>query len=230
MLKTENVTKCFRGVKANNSISLEAKRGEVSLLLGLNGAGKSTFIKCICGLLKFDGKILVGGKDCRSLEAKRVIGYIPETPALYDYLTVDEHLDFIERAYKCKNPALRQQLLDRFELADKKQKLAKELSKGMQQKLSICCTLLHEPELIIFDEPMVGLDPLAIKTLKSIFEELKNEDKAVLISTHILDSVENCWDKAYILSLGELKAEMASDEDGKSLEEMFFAVTGVEDK
>lgn len=229
MLKIENVTKNFRGIRANSNISLEAASGEVALLLGLNGAGKSTLIKCICGLYKFDGKITVGGFDCRSIEAKRLIGYVPEAPALYDYLTVGEHLDFIERSYKCKNDRLKKELLERFELKDKQDKLGKELSKGMQQKLSICCALLHEPELIIFDEPMVGLDPYAIKTLKSIFLELKQKGKTVIISTHILDSVENYWDKAYILSHGELKAEMISGE-GESLEELFFAVTGVEGK
>ena len=229
MLKIENVSKSFTGVKANSNISLEAKKGELSLLLGLNGAGKSTLIKCICGLYRFDGKITVGGFDCRSTEAKRLIGYVPETPALYDYLTVDEHLDFIERAYKCKNPVLKKGLLERFELEDKKDKLGKELSKGMQQKLSICCALLHEPELIIFDEPMVGLDPYAIKTLKNYFLELRQKGKTVIISTHILDSVESYWDKAYILSGGELKAELTSAE-GDSLEELFFSVTGVEGK
>jgi len=229
MLKIENVSKSFRGVKANSNISLEAKKGDVALLLGLNGAGKSTLIKCICGLYRFEGKITVGGFDCRSTEAKKLIGYVPESPALYDYLTVSEHLDFIERAYKCKNNELKKELLERFELEDKKDKLGKELSKGMQQKLSICCALLHEPELIIFDEPMVGLDPYAIKTLKSIFLELKQKGKTVIISTHILDSVENYWNKAYILSDGELKAEMTSAE-GDSLEELFFSVTGVKGK
>lgn len=230
MLKAENVSKSFKGVRANNNITLEADRGEIALLLGLNGAGKSTFIKCICGLLKFDGKITVGGFDCRSLEAKKLIGYVPETPALYDYLTVDEHLQFIERAYRCSNPELKEALLEKFELTDKRDKLGKELSKGMQQKLSICCTLLHEPQLIIFDEPMIGLDPYAIKTLKSVFFQLKQEGKTVIISTHILDSVENYWDKAYILSKGELKAQMSSGEESQSLEELFFSVTGVEDK
>lgn len=230
MLKAENVSKSFKGVKANDNITLEADKGEIALLLGLNGAGKSTFIKCICGLLKFDGKITVGGFDCRSLEAKKLIGYVPETPALYDYLTVDEHLEFIERAYRCNNPALKETLLEKFELADKRDKLGKELSKGMQQKLSICCTLMHEPQLIIFDEPMIGLDPYAIKTLKSVFSQLKQEGKTVLISTHILDSVENYWDKAYILSKGELKAQMSSGEESQSIEELFFSVTGVEDK
>lgn len=228
MLRIENVTKSFRKIKANNNITLEAKRGEIALLLGLNGAGKSTLIKCICGLYRFSGKITVGGYDCRTTDAKRLIGYVPETPALYDYLTVDEHLDFICRAYRCNNPALKNELLQRFELIDKKDKLAKELSKGMQQKLSVCCALMHDPELIIFDEPMVGLDPYAIKTLKSVFLELKQKGKAVIISTHILDSVENYWDKAYILSGGELKAQMHCEDASQSLEELFFSITGVE--
>ena len=94
----------------------------------------------------------------------------------------------------------------------------------MQQKLSVCCALLHEPELVIFDEPMVGLDPYAIKTLKGIFLELKNQGVSVLISTHMLDSVEAYWDKAFILSKGELKAEVGHGDDG--LEEVFFSVTG----
>ena len=225
MLKTEKVTKSFRGTKANSNITLEADGGETVLLLGLNGAGKSTLIKCICGLLRFEGKITVGGFDCRTTEAKKLIGYVPETPALYDYLTVGEHLEFMQRAYKMKNPALKQSLLESFELTEKENTLVKELSKGMQQKLSICCALIHEPSLIIFDEPMVGLDPYAIKKLKEYFVRLRQEGKTVLISTHILDSVENLWDKAYILSKGELCAEVNAG-DGQSLEELFFSVTG----
>ena len=153
---------------------------------------------------------------------------MPETPALYDYLTVQEHLEFISRAYECDNPQLKERLLELFELKDKKDKLGKELSKGMQQKLSVCCALLHEPKLVIFDEPMVGLDPYAIKTLKGIFLELKNQGVCVLISTHMLDSVEEYWDKAFILSKGELKAEVSYG-DG-ALEEVFFSVTGESEK
>ncbi len=228
MLKIENVTKSFRGIKANNGISFQVGKGEIALLLGPNGAGKSTLIKCICGLLGFRGEITLGGFESGSTRAKALLGYVPESPALYDYLTVSEHLEFIERAYKCKNPELKKRLIDAFELGDKLDKLGKELSKGMQQKFSICCALLHEPELVIFDEPMVGLDPYAIKTLKNIFLELKQKGVTVIISTHILDSVENYWDKAFILSEGELKAQMNVG-DG-SLEELFFSVTGVEGK
>lgn len=229
MLSVNSVTKKFGKITANDNVSFNVADGEIAILLGPNGAGKSTIIKCITGLLRFSGEITLSGHKNKSLEAKSLIGYIPEMPAVYDMLTVGEHLEFILRAYKMEDDGTAEKLLSRFELLDKKDKLGKELSKGMQQKLSICCALLHEPELIIFDEPMVGLDPLAIKTLKSMFLELKQSGKTVLISTHILDSVENYWDKAYILSGGELKAEMLSSE-GESLEKLFFSVTGVENK
>ncbi len=223
MLKVDSVTKRFRKVVANDNVSLELKEGEIGVLLGLNGAGKSTLIKCICGLLNFDGKISVGGFDCKSEEAKRLLGYVPETPALYGYLTVEEHLEFVERAYGCKNDELKSRLLSIFELSDKTKKLGKELSKGMQQKLSICCALLHEPKLVIFDEPMLGLDPYAIKALKNLFIELKEKGVCVLISTHMIDSVENYWDKAFILSDGRLITSKESGDEG--LEDVFFRLT-----
>jgi len=224
MLRVNGVTKKYKKLRANNSITLGLGEGEIGLLLGLNGAGKSTLIKCICGLLNFEGSVTVGGFDCKTSEAKGLIGYVPETPALYDYLTVEEHLSFIERAYGCENSALKEKLLDMFELSDKRNKLGKELSKGMQQKLSVCCALLHEPKLVIFDEPMVGLDPYAIKTLKNLFVELKSNGVSVLISTHMLDSVETCWDKAFILSKGELVAERTHGDGG--IQEVFISITG----
>ena len=228
MLKVNAVTKKFRELKANDNISLSLSEGETGILLGSNGAGKSTLIKCICGLMNFEGSITVNGADCKSIEAKRLIGYVPETPALYDYLTVEEHLEFIERSYKCKNEKLKNGLLELFELGDKRNKLGKELSKGMQQKLSICCALIHEPKLIIFDEPMVGLDPYAIKTLKELFVKLREKGACILISTHIIDSVEGLWDRAFILSKGKLMAEKISSDGG--LEEAFFSITGEEKK
>ena len=140
-------------------------------------------------------------------------------------LTVGEHLEFMLRAYKMQDDGYGDELLRRFELLDKKDKLGKELSKGMQQKLSICCALVHRPKVVIFDEPMVGLDPHAIKQLKDIFVELKNDGAAVLISTHMLDSVENFWDTAYIMVGGKLKAKKTIDDSAESLEEVFFRIT-----
>jgi len=148
-------------------------------------------------------------------------------PAIYDLLTVSEHLEFIRRAYKMEDDGYGDKLLERFELLDKKDKLGKELSKGMQQKLSICCALVHKPKMMIFDEPMVGLDPHAIKELKLMFRELKEEGASILISTHMLDSVEDYWDIAHIMMNGKFAATMTNDdrEDSKRLEQMFFEIT-----
>ncbi len=226
MLSISGVTKRYGKVVANDNISFAVGDGQIGILLGPNGAGKSTIIKCITGLLRFTGRIEIGGFENTSLEAKRQLGYIPEMPAVYDLLTVSEHLEFIRRAYKIEDEAYTQQLLERLELWDKKDKLGKELSKGMQQKLSICCALCHKPRVAIFDEPLVGLDPHAIKELKAIFRELKADGVSVLISTHMIDSVEDYWDVANIMMNGRFAATMVNgQEGGKSLEDLFFEIT-----
>lgn len=228
MLIVEHVNKKYGKTLANNDLSLSLDKGQIAILLGPNGAGKSTIIKCIAGLLRFQGKIEIEGFHNKSLDAKRNLGYIPEMPAIYDLLTVSEHLEFIRRAYKMEDDGYGQNLLEKFELWDKKDKLGKELSKGMQQKLSICCALVHKPKVIIFDEPMVGLDPHAIKVLKQMFRDLKADGATILISTHIIDSVEDYWDAAFILMNGCIAATMKNTPDdihSQSLEELYFAVT-----
>ena len=228
MLKIEHVTKRYGKTTANKDISFEVGNGQIAVLLGPNGAGKSTIIKCIAGLLRFEGEITLDGFVNKSLEAKRLLGYIPEMPAVYDLLTVAEHLEFIRRAYRMDDDDYSQALLERFELWDKKDKLGKELSKGMQQKLSICCALVHKPRVVIFDEPMVGLDPHAIKELKEVFRELKADGASVLISTHMIDSVEDYWDVTHIMMNGEFaatKRNVPEELQSQSLEELFFAIT-----
>lgn len=225
MLSVKNVTKKYGKILANNDVSIEIPSGEIAVLLGPNGAGKSTLIKSVCGLLRCEGGITLNGADNKSTEAKSILGYVPEMPAVYDLLTVGEHLEFIRRAYKMTDDGLGDRLLERFELSDKKNTLAKELSKGMQQKLSICCALVHRPKIVIFDEPMVGLDPHAIKQLKELFGELKNEGASVLISTHMIDSVEDYWDSVYIMVKGEVRAWRRKSDGDFSLEELFFTVT-----
>lgn len=228
MLEIEHVTKKYGKVVANDDISFTVDGGQIAILLGPNGAGKSTIIKCIAGLLRFDGKITIGGYNNKTLEAKRMLGYVPETPGVYDLLTVEEHLEFIRRAYRMADDGYGKQLLERFELADKKDKLGKELSKGMHQKLSICCALAHRPLLIIFDEPMVGLDPHAIKEMKALFREQKKAGNALLISTHMIDSVEDYWDATHIMMNGRFtatKKNRPEDLQTQSLEELFFAIT-----
>lgn len=228
MLEVNQVCKSYGKLKANDHVSLTVRAGEIAVLLGPNGAGKSTLIKCITGLLRFSGDITIDGHSNKTIEAKARLGYIPETPALYDLLTVSEHLEFIRRAYRAPEDGYDQKLLERFELWDKKNKLGKELSKGMQQKLSICCALLPRPKVVIFDEPMVGLDPHAIKELKSVFRELKESGCALLISTHMIDSVENNWDVAHIMVNGSFVATRTSQEEAEqtqSLEDLFFRIT-----
>ena len=230
MFTVDHVTKRYGKVTANDDISFSVGEGEIAVLLGPNGAGKSTIIKCIAGLLRFEGEITICGFPNKSTEAKRALGYIPEMPAVYDLLTVEEHLEFIARAYGLGAEAKEygHSLMERFELLDKKDKLGKELSKGMQQKLSICCAILHRPRVAIFDEPMVGLDPHAIKALKELFEELKAGGASVLISTHMLDSVEDYWDVAHIMVGGSFAATRRNGRGGdesRSLEELFFQIT-----
>ena len=230
MFSVKNVSKRYNKVLANDNLSFFVNDGEIAVLMGPNGAGKSTIIKCITGLLRFDGEITINGYENKSIEAKRLLGYIPEIPDVYDLMTIWEHLEFIARAYEMEDgwQNYAEELLKRFELDDKKNKLGKELSKGMQQKLSICCALVHRPKVIIFDEPMVGLDPHAIKELKLIFKELKAEGASILISTHMLDSVEDYWDVAHIMVSGKFAATKYNNpdnEDEKTLEELFFEIT-----
>ncbi len=229
MFNVFNVTKKYGKVIANNNISFCVEDGQIAVLLGPNGAGKSTIIKCISGLLRFEGEIDICGFKNKTIEAKKALGYVPEMPAVYDLLTVWEHLEFIARAYSLTDwKSYAEELLTRFELMDKKDKLGKELSKGMQQKVSICCAILHKPRVIIFDEPMVGLDPHAIKELKNMFVELKNQGSSVLISTHMIDSVEDYWDVAHIMMNGSFAAtkyNKTTSEDEKTLEQLFFEIT-----
>ena len=229
MLSVNNVTKKYGKVIANENISLQIADGQIAVLLGPNGAGKSTIIKSIIGFLKYQGSVTVDGLLNKSIEAKRIMGYIPEIPSLYPNLTVDEHMEFVARAYKLDNyKEYKEELLRRFELDDKKKKFGDELSKGMQQKLSICCGLLPKPKLILFDEPMIGLDPHAIKALKSMLLELKQQGASILVSTHMIDSIEELWDTTYIMMKGRVAAVVERDkiaQGDKSLEDIFFEIT-----
>ena len=226
LLRIEHVTKSYGKTVANRDISFTVNAGETAVLLGPNGAGKSTIIKCIAGLLRFKGGIFIDGEPNKTIEAKRRLGYIPEMPAVYELLTVAEHLEFIRKAWRIEDDGYGEELLERLELADKRDKLGRELSQGLQQKLSIACAMVHKPEVLIFDEPLVGLDPHAIKELKSIFRELRADGRAVLISTHMIDSVEDYWDVAHIMMNGEFAAtRRASEPEGRDLEELVFART-----
>ncbi len=233
MLEVKNVTKRYGKNLACNDVSFTLEPGSLTVLLGPNGAGKSTIIKSIIGFLKYEGQITVNGMNNKSVGARKVLGYIPELPSLYPTLTVVEHMEFIARAYKLTDYKDRiDDLLKRFELDDKRKKFGDELSKGMQQKLNLCLGLLPDPDIILLDEPMLGLDPHAIKELKIYIEEMRKAGKTLFISTHIIDSVDMLWDRTIIMQNGQIKANVTRSEiegSGKTLEDLFFEVTeGIE--
>ena len=229
MLTVSNITKRYGKNLACNDVSFHIDRGSITVLLGPNGAGKSTLLKSITGFLRYNGNVLVDGIPNKTVEAKRVMGYIPEIPSLYPNLTVAEHMEFIARAYKLTDyRPFAEELLDRFELSDKKKKFGDELSKGMQQKLNLCLGLLPRPRLLLMDEPMIGLDPHAIKELKKMIEEMRAEGRTVLVSTHMIDSVDMLWDRTLIMQGGRLAANVTREEleqNGQKLEELFFSIT-----
>jgi ABC-type multidrug transport system ATPase subunit len=228
MIDIQNVSKRYGKFLAADNISLTVNPGELTVLLGPNGAGKSTLIKSICGLLRYQGSITVGGFDNRAAEAKRLLGYVPEMPVLYPMLTVYEHLEFIAKAYRLQDwEPLAEELLRRFEMWDKTAKLGKELSKGMQQKVSVCCALLPKPKAVVLDEPLVGLDPHGIREIKTVIADLKQSGCALLISTHMIESMEDNWDATYILNGGQVAAVCRRGElpEGRTLEDIYFAIT-----
>jgi ABC-2 type transport system ATP-binding protein len=233
MISVKDFTKKYRDFKATDNVSLTARPGEITVLLGPNGAGKSTTIKSIAGLLNYEGDIKICSHLNKSVEAKRIFGYVPETPALYDLLTVVEHIEFIAKAYQLEEgwKDRADAILKRLELFDKKDKLVRELSKGMAQKVSIAMALVIKPMAVMFDEPMMGLDPKAINEMLVIFSELKNEGASILISTHIIDTINEVWDRAYIMDKGRIICEIArKDLVGEELKELFFELTEEDNK
>lgn len=228
MLEVINVSKKYGKTLAADRVGFTVPDGKVGILLGPNGAGKSTVIKSIAGLLRYEGRIRIQGMDAKTVEAKKCFAYVPELPYMYEALTVREHIDFITRAYGTETAEEQiTALLERFELADKQEKLGNELSKGMMQKVSICCALVIRPKVILLDEPMVGLDPAAIKELKAVIQELRDQGCTVLISTHMLEMVKELWDVTFVMNKGKILGTYAKESVGnEDLEELFFQVTG----
>lgn len=230
MLEVQDLSKAYGKNTAVDHVSFAVPDGRVGILLGPNGAGKSTIIKSIAGLLRYKGMIRIQGMPARSLEAKKVFAYVPEIPNMFEALTVREHIEFIRMAYGSgiTDDEIMEILRD-FEMEDKQDKLGNELSKGMMQKVSICCALAVKPQVILLDEPMVGLDPAAIRMLKEVVLQLRSRGVTVLISTHMLEMVEDLWDVMFVMEKGQIKASYTKeDAEGRDLDELFFAVTGGE--
>ena len=227
MLEVQKLSKTYGKYLAVDHVTFMVPSGKIGILLGPNGAGKSTIIKSIAGLLRYEGGIGIQGMSSKTMEAKKIFAYVPEIPAMFDALTVREHMEYIRRAYGSSiTDEEIDQLLHRFELYDKQEKLGNELSKGMMQKVSICCALALKPQVILLDEPMVGLDPKAIKELKEVVLELRDAGCTILISTHMLEMVKEIWDIMYVMEKGKLIQVYMKEELGeKELDDVFFELT-----
>lgn len=230
MLEIQDLSKSYGKNLAVDGVSFTVPDGQVGILLGPNGAGKSTIIKSIAGLLRYKGTIRIQGIPARQTEAKKVFAYVPEIPNMFEALTVREHIEYIRMAYSSDiTDEEIEEVLKAFEMEDKQDKLGNELSKGMMQKVSICCALAVKPKVILLDEPMVGLDPAAIKMLKEVVLKLRDQGVTVLISTHMLEMVEELWDVMFVMEKGQIIGSYTkSDAEGKDLDELFFAMTGGE--
>ena len=227
MLDLKNISKKYGKKDAIKHVSFTVPSGTICVLLGPNGAGKSTLLKSCAGLLFHEGIACINETDMNSIAGKKKFAYIPELPAIYDDLTVEEHLQFIANAYGNKGYQSKiDYLLDAFELSDKRDMLGSELSKGMMQKTSICMALITNPECILVDEPMVGLDPKAIITLKEELRKLSEKGATIVISTHMLEMVQDLWDMVIVLSHGEIVGQFTKkDLEHESVSQKFFELT-----
>lgn len=211
----ENLVKAYLGkkrtrVEALKNVSLTVGTGEVFGFLGPNGAGKSTTIKCLVGLIRpSSGSARIMGSSISQAESRRHIGYLPENPAFYDFLTALEYLKFVGKTFAMPAAALSSrcdEVLHQLELWDARKRPIRGYSKGMVQRLGIAQALLHDPDLYILDEPMSGLDPIGRALVKEIILELKRRGKTVFFSTHITSDVETVCDRVGIILKGELQS------------------------
>ena len=230
MLKIENLTKTYGHKKAVDDLSLHIESGNIYGFIGHNGAGKTTTLKAIVGIMNFDsGDILIDGKSIKkdALACKKIMAYIPDNPDLYEYLTGIKYLNFICDVYGVDQEKRTERIKkysDMFELSDSLGEVISAYSPGMKQKLAIIAALVHEPKLIIMDEPFVGLDPKATHLLKQLMRQMCDQGAAIFFSTHVLEVAEKLCDKIAIIKAGKLivsgnTQDVIGDE---SLEDVFL--------
>ena len=239
MIRLENLTKLYGSFVAVDDISLHVPRGVLYGCLGPNGAGKTTTLRMIAGILRpTQGRVLLGGDDVHvnPLAAKMRLGFIPDRPFVYDKLTGAEFLRFVAGLYGQEGDTVERriaELLEVFELTSWKDELVEAYSHGMRQKLIISSALVHRPEVIVVDEPMVGLDPKAARILKDLFREYTRRGHTVMMSTHTLEIAEGMCDRIAIIQSGVIRAAgtmadlRATAESGTmGLEQIFLRLTG----
>lgn len=239
MIEVLGLQKRYGSFTAVRDLSLNVRPGEVLGLVGPNGAGKTTTLRCLAGIIPASaGTVRIAGHDIATepVAAKRALAFFPDEPRLFDYLTVRQHLNFVARIYNVRgHEAIAQPLLDEFEIADKADQLPGELSRGMKQKLAIACGLLHGPQVMFFDEPLTGLDPLGIRRMKNSIVKRAREGATIVLSSHLLHLLEEVCTHVLILKRGEkiadgtiaeVAARFSNGESNVNLEEVFIRATG----
>jgi ABC-2 type transport system ATP-binding protein len=235
MIEVSGLTKLYDQFMAVNELSFVVAPGQVLGLVGPNGAGKTTTLRCLAGIITpTRGMVRLCGQDIvtSAVAAKRLLAFISDEPRLFEYLTVQQHLDFTARLYGVVDAAnMSRELLSELELSDKADELPGALSRGMKQKLVIACGLLHAPRVLIFDEPLTGLDPLGIRRMKDSIVSRARAGAAIIISSHLLHLVEEICSHVLILKNGRKILDGSMDEvrrqfgDDVRLEDAFIRAT-----
>ena len=236
MLDIQHLTKTYGEKKAVDDLTLHIAPGEIYGFIGHNGAGKTTTLKSVVGILQFDqGEITIGGKSIKTdpLACKRLLAYIPDNPDLYDYMTGIKYLNFIADVFGVDAQTRRERIrtyADTFELTGDLAQPIAAYSHGMKQKLAIIAAWLHDPRLIVMDEPFVGLDPKAAHTLKGMMREVCDRGGAIFFSTHVLEVAEKLCDKVAIIKGGKLirSGTMEEVRGDDTLEDVFLELEGEE--
>ena len=241
MIQVRNLTRRFDGVLAVDSLDVDVAAGEILGLVGINGAGKTTFLRMLSGILPpTSGSIVIAGRPLAAdaVEARKHLAFVPDTPMLFDALTVHEHLLFIATLYRVSQwMEASEELLETFEMADRRHSTAGSLSRGMRQKLAICCAFLHEPDALLLDEPLTGLDPPGRRLMSEAIRRRAEAGSAVIVSSHQLEFVERLSDRFLIIhegrrrlegTLAEIHEVLGREGGEASLEDLFLRATDAE--
>jgi ABC-2 type transport system ATP-binding protein len=241
VISVERLHRTYGEVTAVDDLSFTVEAGEIVGLIGPNGAGKTTTLRSMAGILRpTSGRVLVAGCDMVQApeQAKRQLAFMPDEPHLFEYMTVEEHLRLIGRLYGVQDVMARaQSLLDELELRGKERSLPSELSRGMRQKVIIACGLVRSPTVLLFDEPLTGLDPIGMRRMRDTITRRAREGAAILLSSHLLPLVQEVCTRVIIMhrgrkvadgSVSDLAARVNLVNAGSSLEDIFLHVTGHE--
>jgi ABC-2 type transport system ATP-binding protein len=239
MIRIDELVKTYEGFVAVDELSLSVDKGEILGLVGPNGAGKTTTLRCLSGIIPLtSGRVRICGFDLEEdpIEARRRLAFVPDEPHLFDHLTAWDHLTLFARIYGVADAAQRaKQLLEENDLGDQHHAFPGELSRGMKQKLIISCALLHEPEALVFDEPLTGLDPGSMRRTKRTIVRTAESGASVIVSSHMLHLVEEICDRVLIVqhgkgilegTLDEIRTSLPDLSGDADLEEIFLRATG----